>query len=184
MHGGRIAAFFLIAAACAHAETTGAAVGQWDSTSILSPDHRCSVVVSPYHEETDEHARLILDCKSSRKRVLASFFRTGYVIWAPDSSAIVFIDEHSPHEYSLRLFRLGAPVSNAADRLIRRKIEAALRGKEIIFYNLNFVKFPSADRAIIDADVEFLRTGTQGPADGVTFRFDVSLKTSAVTQLR
>jgi hypothetical protein len=162
-------------------------VSQFETTSVTSPDGGCTVSTLPYIESSNKDARLFLRCGQLPRKLLCSYFRTGVVIWSPDSSRIIFFDEHSPHEYAVRLFRTleaASPNVDVVDRAVRSKIVSQLRGKEIVSYYLNFARFIEASHMILDADVIFIRKGETAPAHEMAFRFDVDLNTLAIEQTR
>ena len=154
---------------------------------LRSPDGSCAVSTSPYVESKDEDAKLFVRCGKSPRKLLSDYFRTGVAVWSPDSRTVIFIDEHSVEEYTLKLFRIddaGASDPTFVDRAIAKDIESQLKGKKAVFYYLNFIRFAGTSHMIMDADVIFIRKGKTSPTEEMTFRFEVDLNTGAIDLVR
>ena len=131
----------------------------------------------PTVESRNEDAKLFVRCGKSPRKLLCRYFRTGVVRWSPDSRMVIFIDEHSVEEYTLKLFRIDdAGVSDVTlvDRAIVKSVESQLRGKEFVFYYVNFVRFEDVSHMIVDADVIFIRKGHGGAGKQPVFPFDAA----------
>jgi hypothetical protein len=162
-------------------------IDQLSVVHLPSPDGHCTVSTAPTEESRDEDAKLFVRCGVSRRKLLSHYFRSGEVIWSPDSRTVIFLDEHSVEEYTLKLFRIddaGASDPTVVDRAIVKSVESQLRGKEVVFYYVNFVRFAGVSHMVVDADVIFIRRGATGPTQEAGFRFDVDLSTFTVDPLR
>lgn len=67
------------------------------------------------------------------------------------------------------------------DAALRRVALKPLRGKEIVYYMLNFAEFDSASGFTIDSVVRFVDSETQGPAFDRGVRYGINPETLRIT---
>jgi hypothetical protein len=156
-------------------------VTQAGGSDLPSPDQGWIVAArTPKRQGGD--ARLLLSRTGRAKRqLLCEYFRSGLVAWAPDSRALVFIDYYSVDDSRLVVFRLDedqAKPVRGADQALRRAVLARVpRGREVVFYTIQFDEFLTPSRLALTVNVVFLKgRESTGPATSVAGRHVLDLK--------
>lgn len=156
----------------------------FNEVSAKSPDGRWSVSSVRGLKFEDEYARLYLEGPGFGRKVLLKYFRSGKVIWGPDSRTLVFLDYHSVEETAIRAFLLdatGVREVEHIDRLIRNVVQEELKASELIFYYVDVITMKPGSRLTVRAHPHFLLPGTDHPSHVMRFVFDVALAIPKVT---
>jgi hypothetical protein len=181
----RSARLILAAAVCftlrAHAaDLARGEVGGWDVANVPSPNGAYRVTTR-LNADSD-FTTLVLQ-HGARKRVLLKFIRSGDVVWSPDSRFLIFVDQRV-EEDRIRVFSIGERVTELRwiERIMRQTVESQIPGSELIFYNLEFLRFDGPSTFSIKCFVEFFPPGIkESPADGFYEHFKIDLKHGVVT---
>ena len=161
-----------------------AVVSQSSSVKLASPDGAWMILTEPAADSGNAH--IVLQATSGKTRqILGEYFRSGTVWWSPSGHLLLFIDDHSPEESRLIVYRVASNGGVRVDGVDRALRAAALTrkppGRQLLYYSLALKDFEDDDRLIITVRIVYLKNaGLTGPAAEMNVDYVYDLRSRRV----